>query len=221
VKACSPGGGSTGGSPTPVPLPTRTSTPPTPCSSPTGDSGRPDYADQALASAWSVLGRSTVRGPGSLPVLVAGSWARAAPPVVNPSYFAPAAFAAVASATGDGRWAQLIESSRRIAFELTTSPSRLPPDWARIDGSGEPRAIAAPGDDRGGPRYGFDAARLLVRFAADCAPASRELVLAAGRLLPDGTDRVVAEYDLKGRPLSGDEHPHGMVAAAAVAAAPG
>jgi hypothetical protein len=60
-----------------------------------------------------------------------------------------------------------------------------------------------------------------VRFAADCAPASRELVLAAGRLLPDGTDRVVAEYDLKGRPLSGDEHPHGMVAAAAVAAAPG
>jgi endo-1,4-beta-D-glucanase Y len=181
---------------------------------------RPGYAVEARTIARSVLARSTAPGPGSRPVLVAGAWARGRRPLVNPSYFAPVAFAALAATTGDGRWAQRGESSRRLTRDLTASPPRLPPDWARVDPSGA-TAVAAPGSYRAGPHYGFDAARLPVRFAADCSRAGRDLAAAAGRFLPSGDDPVAAVYGLQGRPKVGYEHPLGVVAAAAAAAAGG
>jgi endoglucanase len=181
---------------------------------------RPGYAAEARRIARSVLARSTARGPGARPVLVAGAWARGPRPVVNPSYFAPVAFAALAEATGDSRWAQLAVSSRRLTRDLTAAPPRLPPDWARVGPSG-PTATGAPGADLAGPRYGFDAARLPVRFAADCSAAGRALAAAAGRLLPGGDHPVMAAYDLRGRPRADYQHPLGVVAAAAAAAARG
>jgi endoglucanase len=176
---------------------------------------QPSYRKEAVAIGKAVLVNATVELPDQRPVLVAGSWAREAPFVINPSYFAPRAFAELAAATGDRRWAQLRDSSHQLTQRLATDPPRLPPDWAEVDSSGTPRAIASPGNPAGEPRYGFDAARLLVRYASDCGESSRRLVASAGSRLPSATDQVVAEYNLDGAGLVDFEHPLGMVAAAA------
>jgi endoglucanase len=181
-----------------------------------GRFGRPDYRSEGMTIARSVLAEATVEIGGRAPVLVAGSWARDEPYVINPSYFAPKAFAEFASATGDRRWTRLIESSHRLTLQLTASPPGLPPDWAQVDVSGSPTPISSPSNQEGQPRYGFDAARVLVRFAADCAASSRALVRRVGSLLPR-TDRVAAVYDLQGRQLVDFEHPLGLIATAAIA----
>lgn len=177
----------------------------------------PAYRGEAITIARSLLANATVQVAGDLPVLVAGPWARTAPYVINPSYFAPGAFAAFASTTGERRWDQLRESSYHLSHQLVADPPKLPPDWAYLDPSGAPWPIASPEHPDGRPRYGFDAARLLVRYAADCAERSRALVADAGQRLPSATERVVAEYNLDGAGLVGFEHPLGIVAGAAFA----
>src|SRR5439155_2042515 len=50
-----------------------------------------------------------------------------------------------------------------------------PPDWARVNGDGTVTAISGP-DASGGPgRYGLDAPRVLIRFAASCDNAAKTL----------------------------------------------
>jgi endoglucanase len=176
--------------------------------------GVPAYREASIRIARSVLASETVKAPAGL-VLVAGPWARS-PSIVNPSYFSPAGFAALAATTGDRRWSALASSSHRLVSALTAHRPGLPPDWARLAGD-VLQPIGAPDDPQGQPSYGFDAARLVVRLAADCSPGGRQLASQTRRLLPPAGEPVMAVYDLHGRPLVGYEHPVGTVAAAAAA----
>lgn len=183
--------------------------------------GQAGYLGEGARIARSVLAKETVDLASEAPVLVAGLWARTAPYVVNPSYFAPTAFAALASATGDPHWTALGASSYQLIRQLTTDPPSLPPDWAELDESRQARPIASPTDRAGPSRYGFDAGRLLVRMATDCTATGRILTRTAGRLLPRDNGPVVAVYDVQANPLVDFEHPLGYVAATARAVAEG
>jgi endoglucanase len=166
--------------------------------------GDPALGPAAVRVASAVLTQETVASPQGL-LLVAGPWARgttgtADGSVVNPSYFAPRAYAALAAATGDTRWDELDASSDAVLDALSTTS--LPPDWATVDGG-----ALHPSPSPGGvtPGYRQDAARIPVRFAEACDPVDRAR---AARLWPR---------------LRGARHRStlGLVAAAAAAAAAG
>ncbi|HEX4655359.1 MAG TPA: glycosyl hydrolase family 8 [Mycobacteriales bacterium] len=128
-------------------------------------------AGRRLAAA--VLAHETVRVDGQL-VLAAGTWATTgAAAMVDPSYWMPSVFRALGSVTGDHRWTVMADTSVQMLERLTADGRRLPPDWARLDGS-RLRPAGAPGtQDR--PAYGQDAARTLVWQAVDCAQTARHL----------------------------------------------
>jgi endo-1,4-beta-D-glucanase Y len=153
---------------------------------------------------------------GSGLVLTAGSWSLTTPASVNPSYFSPRAEALLGTATGDSRWAELTRTQRALAWQLVGT-GLLPPDWAAVGTAG----AATPGPDPTGrpPRFGLDAARLLVRMAESCDPEDKAL---AAELLP-ALDRpdAVAAYSLNGDPLVDWTHPLTLVAQAAAAEAAG
>ncbi|HEY8218113.1 MAG TPA: glycosyl hydrolase family 8 [Acidimicrobiia bacterium] len=125
----------------------------------------PSYRDEAARIATAILDQETVPTPLG-PVLVAGPWARTDPARVNPSYFSFAAYDALGTLTGDARWAQVSDSSRRIVDTLTAG-GRLPPDWASVGTDGTVTAVPAEGSDAP-PEYGLDAARVVVRAATGC-----------------------------------------------------
>jgi endoglucanase len=168
---------------------------------------------------------------GGLPVLAAGPWAKPVPPVVNPSYFSPRAYADLAAVRPDSRWDDLAGTSRAVAQSLTGGPS-LPPDWARVDSlapSGDERfsaaatAIATPDNpiatsaSTASPGSGLDAVRLAVRSAESCVLADRQLAAALWPLYRDHPGS--ATYSLEGAPTGGLSHPAAYVAAAAAAKA--
>lgn len=181
---------------------------------------RPDLRREAVDLGRAIMAGETVSSGGS-PVLVAGPWARKAPITINPSYFSPATFAALGTATGDGRWGSLSASSRSIVDSLLQPPSRLPPDWARLEG-GKPVPIGTPDQPGAPPRFTFDAPRTLLRMAEDPNPAGQRL---AARTWPvfAGQDpaKLVVEHDLTGQPAGSSLHPVVLVAAAAAASAAG
>jgi endoglucanase len=181
---------------------------------------RPALRTEALALARAILAHETASADGG-PLLVAGPWAVKAPVTVNPSYFSPAAFAALGAASGDGRWGSLSASARSVTSALMQPPSRLPPDWAQMRG-GKPAAIGSPSEPKSPARFGFDAARTLVRFAEDPDPAGREI---AARAWPAFENRepaeVPVEHDLSGAPAGSTRHPVVLVAAAGAAYAAG
>jgi endoglucanase len=156
------------------------------------------------------------------PVLTAGPWAVAPPVTVNPSYFSPAAFAALGAASGDRRWTGLAASSRAITSNLMPAPSRLPPDWARLEG-GKFVPIGSPSKPpRGRPQFGFDAVRTLVRMAEDPNPAGRQIAARAWPAFADEDPaKLPLEHDLSGRPTGRTLHPVALVAAAGAADAAG
>ncbi len=98
--------------------------------------------------------------------------------IVNPSYFSPGAYAALARVAPDGRWRRLAADSRRL---LTKLPSP-PPDWARMDTSG---VHATQG-------YGYDAFRAPVRYAAACSPADRRVAARWWPKVRGRTDNPIA-----------------------------
>lgn len=155
------------------------------------------------------------------PVLTAGPFAVATPVTVNPSYFSPATFAALQAASGDPRWGALAASSRSLTNTLTQPPSRLPPDWARLEG-GKPVPIGSPSEPQTRAKFGFDAVRTLVRMAEDPNPAGR---LIAARAWPvfAGADptKLPVEHELSGRPIGNTLNPVVLVAAAGAAGAAG
>ena len=57
--------------------------------------------------------------------LVAGPWARTTPPVVDPSYFSPRAYATLHAVDPDARWRALVSSSRSVMSALTRWTIRL------------------------------------------------------------------------------------------------
>jgi endo-1,4-beta-D-glucanase Y len=177
---------------------------------------KPAYKQEALDLGKAILDNETASFQGS-PVLVAGPWARKDPITVNPSYFSPATFAALGEATGDGRWGSLSASARSVTDILMPNEGSLPPDWASVQ-KGKPVPISAPGQTTGPGRFGFDAARTLVRMAEDPDPAGRRIAAKAWPAF-DGKDpaQIPVEHDLNGQPAGGTQHPMALVAAAGAA----
>jgi endoglucanase len=181
---------------------------------------RPALRADALALGKAIMAHETASIDGA-PLLTAGPWAVKPPVTVNPSYFSPAAFAALGAASGDGRWGRLAQSARSVTSTLMTPPSRLPPDWAQIRG-GKPVPIGTPDQPDSRPQFGFDAARVLVRFAEDPDPAGRRIAARAWPVFEGATPAdVPVEHDLSGRPSGGTRHPMALVAAAGAAYAAG
>ena len=192
---------------------------------------RPAYAAAARRIGRGVLAHETTRAVGTR-VLVAGPWARR-DVVVNPSYFAPRAYAALHALDHDPRWRVLRASSERLARRLTDRAPGLPPDWAKVLPWGVvpvPRpggdGAAAVGDAAAsGPTYGYDAVRLPLRYAEACSARQRALAArpwAALHLQATLTGGAVpAVQRLDGSPLTAGSHPAALAGAAAAAQAAG
>lgn len=180
---------------------------------------RPALRDEALALGRAIMNIETAKFEG-VPVLTAGPWANKSPATVNPSYFSPATFAALGTASGDGSWGSLAASSRSVTDKLMQPPSRLPPDWAKLEGD-KPVPTGPPDKPEAEPQFGFDAVRTLVRFAEDPDPAGPPIAARAWPVF-EGQDpaKLPVEHDLSGKP-GGTVHPVGLVSAAGAADAAG
>jgi cellulose synthase (UDP-forming) len=185
---------------------------------------RPQYRSEALRIGRAILREETTRrGRGR--ELLAGPWAKGKRPTINPSYYSPGAYAALARASGDRRWHELARTSRRRLATLTASKPALPPDWARIEASGRRSRgpVPRPGpaaNARGEPLYSYDAIRVPLRYAAACTAANRGI---AARLWPflkrQAATEISPSYTLDGRRAAAGTHAGAIVAAAAAAAA--
>ena len=181
--------------------------------------GQAAYRQEGLRMGQSVLSAETVQA-GAQQALVAGPWAQTPPWYVDPSYFSPRTFALLAATSGDPRWAALTSSSYRLLHQLSAAPG-LPADWGILDAGGTAHPSAAPGGG-GGPSYGYDATRSLVRQAEDCNPQGQAIAAAAWPFLRSAAaGGLAAVYSLSGQPLVTSSHPVADVAAAAAATAAG
>ena len=154
-------------------------------------------------------------------VLIAGPWA-ASSRTVNASYLATPAMSLLWETLGDQRWGPVAAWSRSTLDALTDAAPHLPPDWAAVDAAGgQPRAQPSPAGDS--PRYGYEAARVIVQAAVDCRAAGQALAARAWPFLSSQIDAGVlgATYTLDGQPLDTEQHPLALVAAAAAAASSG
>jgi hypothetical protein len=98
--------------------------------------GRADYRIEAFAIAQAVLAEATVEVAGGETILVAGSWARTTPYVVNPSYFATRAFAEFAAVTGNRRWAEVTSRASGSPGSSSPAPARSRPIGRRWTSQG-------------------------------------------------------------------------------------
>ncbi len=101
------------------------------------------------------------------------------------------------------------------------TPSRLPPDWARLEGD-KPVPIGLPSHPQAPAQFGFDAVRTLVRMAEDPNPAGRQIAARAWPVFEgQNPTKLPVEHDLSGRPIGHTLHPVVLVAAAGAADAAG
>jgi endoglucanase len=181
---------------------------------------RPALRKEALQLGAAIMGVEVASVKGA-PVLTAGPWAVKEPVTVNPSYFSPATFAALRSASRSDRWSSLAASSRSITSTLMQPPSRLPPDWATLVG-GKPVPIGLPDKPQAPAQFGFDAVRTLVRMAEDPSPAGRRIAARAWPVFAgEDPTKLPVEHHLSGRPIGHILNPVVLVAAAGAAAAAG
>jgi endo-1,4-beta-D-glucanase Y len=183
------------------------------------------HADgRRLAAA--VLAEESIPAPSGDRVLVAGRWAAAtSPPTVNPSYWMPGVFTALAGYTDDERWEGVAATSEGLLLELTGGGRSLPPDWASLtdDGTLTPRPAPDGGHGvRHGVQYGLDAARLPLWLGTGCSEPGRALAAAwwDRHLSGDGRSAALA-LSLTGEVLDGRSNPLPLLAGAAAAAAAG
>ena len=177
------------------------------------------YHVQARRLANAVLAAETTRRGGLL-ILAAGPWATGSPVSLNPSYFSPIAFEALGRFTGDPRWAALSRSSYALVLALTADGRRLPPDWARVDGT-VARPTPAPSGQVHQIQYGLDAQRLVVWLAASCQRGPRELAAKWWPLLAPRSHARALALAASGSVLDSARNAMPMVAAAAAASASG
>jgi endo-1,4-beta-D-glucanase Y len=181
---------------------------------------RPALRLQAVQLGNSIL-RVEVASFQGAPVLTAGPWAVTPPITIDPSYFSPATFVALQAASGNPRWGALAASSRSITSELMSPPSRLPPDWALLEGD-KPVPIGTPSDPQARPEFSFDAVRTLVRMAEDPNPAGRRIAARAWPVFEGANPaNLPVQHDLSGQPIGDVRNPVVLVAAAGAADAAG
>ncbi|WP_144874599.1 glycosyl hydrolase family 8 [Microbacterium sp. 1.5R] len=153
-------------------------------------------------------------------ILLPGLWAADREPYAyNPSYASPVAFDVLGAATGDPRWAELQAGSAQVTSDILDATD-LPPDWAQVHADGLIEPMPGPRGGGEAVQYGFDAPRLLLRFAESCDPSE---VALAGLPLDtlDRVDQVASRLDLGGGPLTSDESAFAYTARAASAYASG
>lgn len=182
------------------------------------------FEDATLAQegnrlAQAILDHETAEIAGEL-VLLPGPWA-ARDRFFNPSYVSPCTYQALQEATGDPRWGRLGQSGNRLVSAALAS-GRLPPDWGRLDDQGTLTPTGPPEAPDRRPQYGADAARLAFRLAENCDGDGPALSARLWRQLErlDGQGAALA-YSLDGKRVTSDEHPVGLVGAAAAARAAG
>ncbi|MGK9146124.1 hypothetical protein KXS11_00665 [Plantibacter flavus] len=179
----------------------------------------PRFTEAGVALAGVIADRMTAQTAVGR-ILLPGVWAGAAEPYAyNPSYASPVAFAVLGEATGDPRWAELQAGSAAVTTALLDE-SPLPPDWAQVHADGTVNAM--PGAAGGGEsvRYGYDAARLPLRYAESCETSDVAMAARLATTLARSTE-LRAESDLGGSPITSDEHPLALQARAAARAAVG
>lgn len=174
------------------------------------------HADgRRLAGAILAAETTTVAGK---TVLLAGPWAKS-PPRVDPSYWMPDVYLALARYTGDGRWKQASESALTLLEQVTSNGHKLPPDWAQISGGG---LNPIPSPSGGAPvQYGLDAARLPIWLGTGCSDRARGLAGKWWQLLSRDDTASYLAVSLTGQPINESGHPLPLLAGAAAAAAAG
>ncbi|KQM15934.1 hypothetical protein ASF83_08440 [Plantibacter sp. Leaf171] len=179
----------------------------------------PRFTDAGVKLAGVIADRMTVETAAGR-ILLPGTWAAATEPYAyNPSYASPVAFSVLGAATGDPRWAELQAGSAAVTSALLDE-SPLPPDWAQVHADGSVDAMPGAAGTGQSVRYGYDAARLPIRYAESCVPADQAT---AARLVSTlaRSKELRAETDLGGSPLTSDQHPLALEARAAARAAVG
>ena len=174
------------------------------------------HADgRRLAGAILAAETTTVAGK---TVLLAGPWAKS-PPRVDPSYWMPDVYLALAHYTGDQRWQDASDSALSLLEQVTSDGQKLPPDWAQISGDGL-NPIASPSG--GAPiQYGLDAARLPIWLGTGCSDRARGLAAKWWQLLSQDDTTHYLAVSLTGQPINQSKHPLMLMAGAAAAAAAG
>lgn len=173
-------------------------------------------AGRRIAAA--VFAHESVKLPDGSSVLTAGPWAVPAA-IVDPSYWMPSVFDALATMTGDQRWTRAVNSAVSLVSQVTDGGKRLPPDWARLQG-GALTPTAAPSG--GSPaQYGLDAQRIAVWFAASCTASARQLAAAWWSVLSQDDRGSAIALSLDGQVVNPAKNPLSMVASAAAAKAAG
>jgi endoglucanase len=181
---------------------------------------RPALRQQALQLGRAIMNVEVAAFQGR-PVLTAGPWAVTPPITIDPSYFSPATYQDLGAASGDPAWGVLNASSLAITNGLMSPPNRLPPDWARLEGS-HVVPIGSPSDPSLRPLFSFDAVRVLVRMAEDPDRAGRRIAARAWPVFAaQEPAKLTVDHTLYGRPVGNILHPVVLVAAAGAADAAG
>jgi endoglucanase len=171
--------------------------------------GLPDYEAEARHTARDLLAQEVVELPSGELLLAPGNWRAGQPPyLLNPSYFFPAAYRALAQAGFDPRWGRLHADAypflRRLTQGLGDAPGAgLIPDWVEVAGDGKLR----PAPERSS-HFGWEAVRLPWRLALDrlwfgdlaAANLCREQFLPFFQREWRAKGRLLAEYRYNGAP---------------------
>ena len=176
----------------------------------------PRLHQQGRAIAKAVLAEETVTTPSGGIVPVAGPWATTqSPATVDPSYWMPGVYLALARLTGDRRWSSAAATTVGLVNQGTGYGSVLPSDWGQLSGS----SMQATGTADGPTQYGPDAQRVPLWFAYGCDTAARKLAAAWWGKLRYQPDATVLGTD--DSVIDGDPSPLAMLASAASAQAAG
>jgi endoglucanase len=149
-------------------------------------------------------------------VLVAGPWAIGPPAFANPSYASPSELAALSQLPGQAQNFALLVAGTRALTSQVLAATALPPDWVQLT-NGAPADVTPQGDTA--DRYGFDAVRLPIRWAASCDASDRRTAAALWPVLRRAAVRGrTVDLGLHRGPAQGSgavSSPVGLVAAAA------